>query len=86
VRGRTDLLNPDLVCIFVVLKSDEDAFYILSLRDLQDFFHQNYKGGRRPKNPQWLHCAASPKDLTPFRDNWTLLERTFEKLARTTPE
>ena len=86
IRGRSELLNPDLVCIFVILKTEQDDFYILCLRDLQDHFHQNYKGGRRPKNPQSLHCAVMPSQLAAFRDDWALIDRAFEKLVRTTAE
>jgi hypothetical protein len=50
------------------------------LKDLQAFFSKNYKGGRRPKNPQSMHCAIWPKDLERFRDNWDLIEQTWNAL------
>ncbi len=64
VKGEQKLPKPNLVCIFVLLSEDEkDDFFIFQLRDLQIFFSKNYKGGRRIKNPQSLHCAILPKDL-----------------------
>jgi len=78
IRGKTALPNPNLLCIFVLLKSaGKDEFYIFHLRDLQDHFAEIYKGGRRPKNPQSLHCAVWPKELERFRDNWALVESSL---------
>lgn len=78
IRGKTALPMPNLLCIFVLLKSaGTDEFYIFHLRDLQDFFAEIYKGGRRPKNPQSMHCAVWPKDLERFRDNWALVESSL---------
>lgn len=79
VRGKVDLPAPDLVCIFVLLgKTSEDAFYIFRLRDLQDHFAKTYKGGRRPRNPDSMHCAVWPHDLEPHKDRW---EVVFQALA-----
>lgn len=70
--------NPDLVCILVLLGNGEkDIFYVLQLRDLQEHFFEHYKGGRRPRNPESMHCAIWPKDLEHFRDNWQLVEKQF---------
>ena len=79
VRGEKELLNPDLICVFVLLDPNEknDAFYIFQLRDLQAHFFRHYKGGRRPKNPSSLHCAVWPKDLEQFKDNWALIDAQF---------
>jgi hypothetical protein len=67
----------------VLLKEiGSDEFYIFRLSDLQDHFVRTYKGGRRPKNPESLHCAVWPEDLQRFRDNWSLLERSFADVAR----
>lgn len=80
VKGKQKLSNPNLVCIFVLLKNDEkDDFFIFQLKDLQAFFAKNYKGGRRTKNPKSLHCAILPKDLDEFRDNWSLIEKSLKK-------
>lgn len=77
VRGKTKLPNPNLVCVFVLLKGEatnEDQFYIFRLSDLQDHFVETYKGGRRPKNPESKHCAVWPKELERFKDNWKLVD------------
>jgi hypothetical protein len=80
VRGKRKLSNPNLVCIFVLLSEDEnDQFFIFRLKELQKFFLQNYKGGRRPRNPQSMHCAIFPKDLARFKDNWKLIEQALNK-------
>jgi hypothetical protein len=78
VKGRKIVPNPDLICILVLLKENEhDEFYVLRFRDLQDIFFDSYKGGRRPRNPESMHCAVWPKELEQFRDNWQLLELSF---------
>ena len=79
MRGKQKLTNPNLVCIFVQLAEDEkDDFFIFQLRDLQEYFSKSYKGGRRARNPQSLHCAILPKDLEKFRDNWSLIEKSLK--------
>ena len=78
VRGKRRLSHSNLVCIFVLLSPDrKDSFYILRLRDLQDYFRRTYKGGKRPRNPKSMHCAVWPRDLEPFRNRW---ETVFEAL------
>ena len=79
VRGRIALLNPELVCIFIVLKGlGSDEFYIFQLRDLQEHCALVYKPrGPGSKNPTSFHCAVSPKEFERFRDKWNLLERAF---------
>ncbi len=80
IRGKQKLNNPNLICIFVLLSEDEkDQFFIFRLKDLQAFFLQNYKGGRRPRNPQSMHCAIFPKDLVRFKDNWKLIEQALNE-------
>ena len=81
VRSEQKLTNPNLVCIFVLLSDDEkDEFFIFHLRDLQKYFSENYKGGRRSRNPQSLHCAIRPKDLEQFRNNWSLIEKSLKSV------
>lgn len=81
VKGKRELSNPNLICIFVLLSEDEnDQFFIFRLKELQKFFLQNYKGGRRPRNPQSMHCAIFPKDLARFKDNWKLIEQALNKV------
>lgn len=75
VRGKTTLPDPDLLCIFVfVRKPGEDEFFIFRLRYLQEHFARWYKSGRRPNNPNSMHCAIWPKDLEQFRNNWELVD------------
>jgi hypothetical protein len=84
IKGNITLLNPELLCVLVLLKDNgSDEFYILHLRDLQDHIARDYesylklKGGLRPKKPQSMHCVVSPKHLEAFRDNWKLLKSCF---------
>jgi len=71
VRGKVDLTIPDLICIFVLLrKTGSDEFYILRMRDLQEHFAKTYLGGRRPRNPNAMHCAVWPSDLQQYKDQW----------------
>ncbi len=78
VKGKKKLLNPCLLCIFMLLgKNGKDVSYIFQLKDLQEHIFKNYKGGRRPKNPNSMHCAVWPKDLEPFRENWELVAAQF---------
>jgi hypothetical protein len=80
VRGKKRLLNPDLVCIFVLLRQDEqDEFYLLSYREIQQITFERYKSRKRPKKPKSMHCAVSPEDLRDFRDRWQLISETFDK-------
>ena len=80
IKGQRKLNNPNLLCIFVLLSEDgKDEFFIFRLKDLQAFFLQNYKGGRRPRNPQSMHCAIFPKDLAHFKDNWKLIEQALNE-------
>ena len=79
IKGKRKLANPNLVCVFVLLSENEnDQYFILQLKDLQDFFFSTYKSRKRPKNPISMHCAAWPKDLIKFRDNWDLVKKTLE--------
>jgi len=81
IRGEHKLTGPNLVCIFVLLSDDErDDFFVFRLSDLQKYFSENYKGGRRSKNPQSLHCAILPKDLEQFRNNWSLIENSLKSV------
>ncbi len=38
------------------------------------FLKKAGEDGRRPKNPQSMHCAIWPKELARFRDNWKLID------------
>ena len=92
VKGEKKLRNPDLVCVFVLLKSDEgDEFYIFRLRTLQQYCNKTYrdkdsKGDsfprevRRRKNPKSTHCAVRPRDLQEYRD-WSLITKHFNPVT-----
>ncbi len=83
IMGKVPLPNPELLCIFVLLKGfGKDEFYIFPIRELQDHFARRYKGRRRPKNPLSLHCAIWPKELSQFRDKWDLLKDNLERVTR----
>ena len=78
VKGKHKLANPNLVCVFVQLADNEkDDFFVFQLKDLQEYFSKSYKGGRRSKNPQSLHCAILPKDLEQFRNNWSVIKSSL---------
>jgi hypothetical protein len=84
IKNTKALLNPELLCVFVLLKQDRnDEFYIFRLRDLRDLIVNDYQAmlkrndGLRRKNPRSLHCAVGPKQLEKFRDNWALLKSSF---------
>lgn len=81
VKGPKELSNPHLICVFVALGKNEekDEFFVFTKKDLQEFFLKTYKGGRRPKNPQSLHCAIWPKDLAGYKDNWGLIEQAINQ-------
>jgi hypothetical protein len=93
IKGNVPLLNPQLLCIFVVINDNvRDEFYIFHLQDLQRHITQHYgdylklKGGQRPRKPESKHCALSPKDLESFRENWELLENCFPPIATSDDE
>jgi hypothetical protein len=74
-RGKTSLLNPDLICVYVFLHHDgqPDEFFIFRLRDLQEItlkkYFPNDKSRVRPKNPKSTHCAVKPEELIAFKNN-----------------
>ena len=80
VRGKKSLPNPDLICIYILLRPDErDEFYIFRLRNLQDITSEIYKSRKRPKKPDSTHCAVLPKHLKEFRDKWGLITASFNE-------
>lgn len=73
VLGPRSTPNPHLVFVLVFLRSAGlDEFYTLTFKDLQDHFACSYKGGRRPKNAESMHCAVWPRDLQAFK-GWDVL-------------
>ncbi len=80
VKGTKKLLNPKLLCIFVLLIGrGKDEFYLFLLSDLQKHCVKVYKPrGQSSKNPDSRHCAVSPKEFSPFKENWKLLETALQ--------
>jgi hypothetical protein len=83
VKGRLPLANPDLICVFVRLrKQNQDEFYICRMRDLQEIIYRNYVWwlgrvkGKRPRNPASTHCAVSPDDLKEFENRWDIITKS----------
>lgn len=73
VMGRRATPNPNLVCVFVLLRgAGKDEFFTLTFKKLQDHFFEKYKGRKRPRNPKSTHCAVWPKELQRFK-NWDAL-------------
>src|SRR5204863_7315575 len=63
VRGEKELLNPDLICVFVFLDPDEDndAFYIFQLRDLQAHFSSTIKVAADQRIPAPCIVPCGPR-------------------------
>lgn len=81
VKGKKKILNPNLICVFVFLKPDgNDEFFVMTMKDLQEYFLKNYEGGIRPRNPKSTHCAIWPKELIKYRDNWELITKHFNPI------
>lgn len=80
VRGAKRLTNPRLLCIFVELKGrGKDEFYLFPLNVLQKYTRRVYKPrGKGSKNPNSVHCAIWPKDLSRYKENWQLLQATLK--------
>jgi hypothetical protein len=74
VRGLQPLKADSRICIFIVIKGQgQDEFYIFQWKELQEILREDYKGGRRPKNPESLHYALFPKRIARFKDNWAAI-------------
>lgn len=78
IHGRKQQADAGMLCIMVRL--DEQECYVLRLGQLYNVICTQYetwlaeRGGRRPQVPGSMHCAASPEDLTDYRDNWQLFK------------
>lgn len=76
VRGKKVIQTARRICMFIEVRTyGQDVFYLCDLDELQDILREDYKDGRRPKNPKTFHHALLPKRLTPYRDNWAVLDR-----------
>jgi len=79
ILGKVKLKYPELICVFVFLKEDEnDEFYILELKDIQNHFKKEYKERKKPKNVKSTHCAIWPKEIKKYRNNWGLITGKFD--------
>jgi hypothetical protein len=83
-KGRLQHLNPNLIYIFILVKEQEDDFYIARLRDIQNItqrlYFGDYKSIVRRKNPKSFHCYVTAKDLKKFHNNWELIGESFRVL------
>jgi len=79
VLGINEHFDRRLLCIFVALKGElgNAQFYIFEYGLLQDFFAENYKGRKIPKNIDSFHCAIRLKDLAKQLSKWELVEQRF---------
>jgi hypothetical protein len=79
VHRRKPPADADLVCVMV--KLDENAFFILTLGDLHGVVCTSHErwladhGGRRPRKPESMHCGIDREDLSPWEDNWELVRK-----------
>ena len=75
VLGPREDLDRTIACVLVILhEAGKDVVYTMLLSDLQELLLKQYKGGRRPKNPESTHCALWPKHLVGF-EGWDMLLR-----------
>lgn len=85
VTGMDEYIDPDLIFVFVLIGGElgTDRFFLLLQRNLQSLIEQGYKSflskhrGKRPRNALTTHTAVSLDQLTPFEDNWALIEQRF---------
>lgn len=74
VRGRKVIKTAGRLCIFIKLKeAGTDEFFLFRWEDLQQIIFEDYKGGKRVRNPESLHHALLPKRIEKFRNNWAVL-------------
>lgn len=80
VKGKSRLVNPDLIFVFVhLIEQKRDAFYICRIKDVQEIIYKKYSRyleehkGRKSKNPDSTHCTIKMKDLESYKDNWTMI-------------
>ena len=83
VRGIVQNLDADLIYVFVRIgeKAGSDRFFVLRQGELAAMLRAGYSrflerhGGVRPRNPSAMHTAVNLQELSPFEDNWNLIER-----------
>ncbi len=81
ILGKKTLPSPNLVCVYILLGSDEagDEVYVFTLQDLQEHTFQVYKSRKRPNRTESLHCTVNRRHLQQFRDNWELIRKSFDE-------
>lgn len=74
-----------LVVVFVAIGVDgADRYYIMTWRMLRDLIVKNHKnylsrhGGMRAQTWDSLHSAVLEKDLKPYKDKWSIIERSLK--------
>jgi hypothetical protein len=83
--GDKIISNPNLIYICISLSSaidsSKDRFFILLKKDLQKICINNYRNWmeernwKRPKNYESLDNRYHIKDLIPFENNWSLIDK-----------
>lgn len=80
VKGANPHLDRKIICVFVSLGAElgQDKFYIFKQGWLQDYFTQNYKGRKPPKNIESFHCAIWERDMRRHLGKWRLITNRFK--------
>ena len=74
VRGLKPLKSRGRICIFIVVREQgQDDFYVFNWKDLQNILREDYRDGRKRKNPDTLHFALYPKRIVHFKNNWAAI-------------
>lgn len=74
-----------LVVVLVKLASgdERDRFFVSTWRQLRDILVRQYREylhghrGRRPKNPESLHCAVQASSVKRSEDRWSIVQRSL---------
>lgn len=80
VNGLNHNFDRKIICIFVSLgeKLGEDKFYIFKQGWLQDYFSEQYKGRKPPKNISSFHCAIWERDIQKHLGKWQIITNKFK--------
>jgi hypothetical protein len=82
IGDKKPLSIPELICVFVLVTDHygKDQFFVLEWAQVQEILIRRYRqwldshGGKRPRNPNSLHCSIVPTDLQEFKDNWSIID------------
>jgi hypothetical protein len=85
ISGIDESRDPDLIFVFVKIGEElgKDFFYLLKQIELQRIIEDGYTsflnkhGGIRPRNPLTTHNSVTLEQLTPFKDNWSLIDESW---------